>query len=89
MPLPTTSSCPLGLSRVRLLACLRELPIKFAITNCSDQRIDHGRQLVERRNRDCGFAFGAVWLVVGIGGGLFRMIELFINKGVRADRGNE
>lgn len=25
---------------------------------------------------------GAVWLVVGIGGGLFRMIQLFVTRGV-------
>ena len=40
-----------------LLACLRELLIKFAIADCSDRGVDHGWQLVERRNGNCGFAF--------------------------------
>jgi hypothetical protein len=40
-----------------LLACLRELLIKFAIADCSDRGVDHGGQLVERRTATAGLPF--------------------------------
>jgi hypothetical protein len=53
------SSCALalGLSRVRLLTCLRQLLIKFTVADGCDHGIDHRRQIVERRHDDCSLAF--------------------------------
>ena len=57
-PLPILQSrCPLGLSRICVLACLRKLLIEFTVADRRDQGVDHGRQFVERRNGNCGLAF--------------------------------